>query len=262
MGSTFAVPETLPSIRVLAADSSRMNSQLLANALVRDKRFSLLESEPSAAAILATTGLERPDVVLLSARLEENDSLGFNVARQLSAAHRQASIIMLLDAPERQPVVESFRSGARGIFCRTESLKSLAKCIRCVHEGQVWAGTCELSYLVDELSRAMSTRLVGANGVALSKREQEVVRSVADGLSNREIASRLSLTEHTVKNYLFRIFDKLGVSSRVEVVLYAYNMGPGAARQPVRTDNVVTLPPVMREPADGANGSSPDMGMA
>ena len=61
--------------------------------------------------------------------------------------------------------------------------------------------------------------------VLLSRREQEVVRCVAEGLSNREIAQRLGLTEHTVKNYLFRIFDKLGVSKRVEVVLYAYSAG-------------------------------------
>jgi len=62
----------------------------------------------------------------------------------------------------------------------------------------------------------------------LSRREVEVVRCVAEGLSNREIAQRLGLTEHTVKNYLFRIFDKLGVSKRVEVVLYAYSLGSAA----------------------------------
>ena len=65
-------------------------------------------------------------------------------------------------------------------------------------------------------------RVIDARGAALlSRREQEVVRCVAEGLSNREIAQRLGLTEHTVKNYLFRIFDKLGVSSRVELILYA-----------------------------------------
>jgi DNA-binding CsgD family transcriptional regulator len=68
-------------------------------------------------------------------------------------------------------------------------------------------------------------RLLDSRGQAiLSKREQEVVACVAEGLSNREIASRLKLTEHTVKNYLFRIFDKLGVSSRVEVVLYVFRL--------------------------------------
>ena len=236
MADFITPPESLPPIRVLAADSTRMNSQLLANALVRDKRFFLLASEPTAAAILATTSLERPDVVILSARLEDDAALGFQVARKLTASHPQLCIIMLLDVAERGAVLEAFRSGARGLFCRTEPLRLLSKCIRCVHDGQVWAGSNELRYVLDALSQAISTKMVGANGVSLSKREREVVRCVADGLTNREIAQRLSLTEHTVKNYLFRIFDKLGVSSRVEVVLYAFNMSgapssvtPGAA---------------------------------
>jgi two-component system nitrate/nitrite response regulator NarL len=225
MAHSITLPETLQPIRVLAADSTRMNSQLLANALTRDKRFFLLESEPTAAAIVAVCDAEEPDVVLLSPKLEGSPTLGFQVARQLAAAHPQTCIIILLDAPERGSVVEAFRTGARGVFCRTESLKSLPKCIRCVHSGQVWADSSELRYLLDALSQAMSTRLVGTAGASLSKREQDVVHCVADGLSNRETAHRLNLTEHTVKNYLFRIFDKLGVSSRVEVVLYAFNLG-------------------------------------
>jgi DNA-binding CsgD family transcriptional regulator len=96
----------------------------------------------------------------------------------------------------------------------------------------------------------------------LSRREVEVVRCVAEGLSNREIAQRLGLTEHTVKNYLFRIFDKLGVSKRVEVVLYAYSLGGmsastdstdrgnGKKLSALGTDKVVgTPPPVSQFPS-------------
>jgi DNA-binding NarL/FixJ family response regulator len=242
-----------------------MNSQLLAGALVRDKRFLLLESEPTAAAILAATSAEKPDVVLLSARLEDDPTLGFQVARQLAAAHPQTRIIMLLDAPERGSVVEAFRSGARGVFCRTEPLKSLSKCIRCVYSGQVWASSNELRYLIDALSQAMSTRMVGASGVPLSKREQDVVHCVADGLTNREIAHRLSLTEHTVKNYLFRIFDKLGVSSRVEVVLYAFNLGRSFSplTAPVAPALAVrTLPPqAVRKPASAQSNPRSEAGL-
>ena len=80
----------------------------------------------------------------------------------------------------------------------------------------------------------------------LSQREIEVVRCVAEGLSNREIAQRLGLTEHTVKNYLFRIFDKLGVSKRVEVVLYAYSLGSMAeVTAPSNGGDGKKLPPVV-----------------
>jgi two-component system nitrate/nitrite response regulator NarL len=260
MAHQITLPESLQSIRVLAADSTRMNSQLLANSLLRDKRFLLLETEPTAAAIQAATSAEKPDVVLLSARLEDNPTRGFQVARQLTTANPQICIIMLLDVAERSAVVEAFRTGARGIFCRTEPLKSLSKCIRCVHGGQVWASSNELRFLLDALSQSMTTRLVGATGVSLSKREQDVVLCVADGLTNREIAHRLNLTEHTVKNYLFRIFDKLGVSSRVEVVLYAFNVAPSipASESPVAlpapaaalpVNKVRALQPVVRKPA-------------
>ena len=95
-----------------------------------------------------------------------------------------------------------------------------------LHRGQGERNnSAELRYLLDALRESEPMRVLDSRGEAiLSKREQEVVTCVAEGLSNREIASRLKLTEHTVKNYLFRIFDKLGVSSRVEVVLYAFRM--------------------------------------
>lgn len=219
-----------PVIRVLAADSTRMNSQMLADVLARDKRFHVVETQPSAATILAAAESEKPDVVLLSPFLEDDPAKGFQVARELRAAHATTRVVMLLDRSERSSAVEAFRAGASGIFCRTESLKFLPRCITCVHAGQVWANSHELKYLLDALSQAMPARSApnSTDVSILSKRERDVVQGVAEGLSNREIAHRLKLTEHTVKNYLFRIFDKLGVSSRVEVVLYAFGL-PGAA---------------------------------
>jgi len=209
----------------LAADSNRMNNQLLADALMRDNRFRVLEGEPTAEAIVSAAEKEMLDIVILSPVLEDDSTKGFRVARQLRAARPETRIIILLDSCERSAVTEAFRSGARGIFCRNESLKSLAKCISCVHDGQIWASSRELRYLLEAFSETMPMRLVDASGTSiLSRREQDVVRCVAEGLSNREIATRLHLTEHTVKNYLFRIFDKLGVSSRVEVVLYAFSV--------------------------------------
>jgi DNA-binding NarL/FixJ family response regulator len=212
-------------IRVLAADKTRMNTQLLGNTLGRENGFLVIESDPTEDAILAAVVREKPDVVLLSAILENDPSSGLRVARQLRALHPETHIIMLLDASERNSVVEAFRAGARGVFSRTESLQTLAKCIHCAHNGQVWANSQEQQYLLDAISEAISMRPPdGSSLPALSKREQDVVLCVADGLSNREIAHRLKLTEHTVKNYLFRVFDKLGVSSRVEVVLYVFKL--------------------------------------
>jgi two-component system nitrate/nitrite response regulator NarL len=226
MAHAIALPEVSEVIRVLAADATRMNSQLLAAALERDKRFEVLDPVSDARGIIAAVAKQKPAVVVVSAELDDDKRKGFEVARELRALHPETRVVMLLDASERSQVVEAFRTGARGVFCRSESLTSLARCIQCVSEGQIWANSKELRYLLEALGEALPLRVVDTRGAALlSRREVEVVRCVAEGLSNREIAQRLGLTEHTVKNYLFRIFDKLGVSKRVEVVLYAYSLG-------------------------------------
>jgi len=118
-------------------------------------------------------------------------------------------------------VLDAFRAGAKGVFCRAEPLAALCKCIRVVREGQIWANSHQLNFIVDALANAAPLRVRSARGKdLLAKREQEVANLVAEGLPNREIAKKLALSEHTVSNYLFRIYEKLGISSRVELVLY------------------------------------------
>ena len=188
MAHAISLPEGSEVIRVLAADNTRMNSQLLAAALERDKRFRVLDPGPDARGIVAAAAREKPAVVVISAELDDNPRKGFELARELHASHPETRVVMLLDVSERSQVVESFRAGARGVFCRSESLKSLAKCIHCVSQGQVWANSKELRYLLEALGEALPLHVVDARGtVLLSRREQEVVRCVAEGLSNREL---------------------------------------------------------------------------
>lgn len=209
-------------IRVFAADNTSMNTQLLLEALARDGQFHMASPALRETEVPAAVKRERAQVALISARQGNDSRAGFVISREIRSSSPATRIIMLLDSSDRTQVIEAFRSGARGVFCRTESIKLLAKSIKCVHEGQIWANSNELHFLLEAMSEPVAMSFVSANGKALlSARELDVVRCVAEGLSNREIAQRLSLREHTVKNYLFRIFDKLGVSSRVEVVLYA-----------------------------------------
>ena len=221
------------SIRVLAADSTSMNTQMLVEALARDGQFMMAGSASKPAEILAQTRRENPQIALISARQGDNGTAGFALCREICSTSPATRVIMLLDSSERTTVIEAFRCGARGVFFRTESLKQLAKCILCVHGGQVWASSGELHFLLEAVAEPIPMRFYGAGGKALlSARELDVVRCVAEGLTNREIAHRLTLREHTVKNYLFRIFDKLGVSSRVEVVLYALGGGVSSPSRP------------------------------
>jgi len=210
-------------LRVLAADSTSMSTQLLVEALGRNAQFQVVEAPSSNAEILAMVKSERPDVALICSRLGENRQTAFDLVRNIRAERPSPRVVVLLDNSEPAAVVEAFRAGAHGIFCRTQPLRLLAKCIECVHSGQVWANSSELHFLLEALAQPTGANLIHLANSPLSAREADVVRCVAEGLTNREIARRLKLTEHTVKNYLFRIFDKLGVSSRVEVVLYALN---------------------------------------
>ena len=233
-------------LRVLAADSTAMSTQLLAEALGRDAQFQMMESPSQGPAILSLIKREKPHVVVVSAKLGEKNGGGYDLVREIRAQAPATRIIVLLDASERSSVIEAFRAGAQGVFCRTEPVRLLTKCIQCVHAGQVWASSGELQFVLEALARPTFANFRANGGSLLSAREIDVVRCVSEGLTNREIAHRLNLTEHTVKNYLFRIFDKLGVSSRVEVVLYALGNGAAASRSyadaPIRRSQPVAVP--------------------
>jgi DNA-binding NarL/FixJ family response regulator len=212
-------------LRIIAADSTSMSTQLLADALARDPHFHILESASNVANILLIVKREKPHVAVVSAKLGENGYGSFELVRDIRAQSPGTRVIVLLDSSDRSAVVEAFRAGAQGVFCRTEPFRLLGKCIQCVHSGQIWANSGELQFVLEALAQPAFANFRVHGGCTLTARELDVVRCVAEGLTNREIAQRLKLTEHTVKNYLFRIFDKLGVSSRVEVVLYALGNG-------------------------------------
>jgi two-component system nitrate/nitrite response regulator NarL len=231
MAHLTAVPNQ-DRLRVLAADSNSMSTQLLVDALGRDAQFSMIESPANGPALFGLVKRERPQVVVVSAKLGETNGRGFEWVREIRAQAPGTRVVVLLDASERSSVVEAFRAGAHGVFCRTEPFRLLAKCIQCVHQGQVWVSSAELHFVLEALAKPALANFQANGESLLSAREMDVVRCVAEGLTNREVAQRLKLTEHTVKNYLFRIFDKLGVSSRVEVVLYALGNGVAPASPP------------------------------
>jgi DNA-binding NarL/FixJ family response regulator len=163
------------------------------------------------------------DVVLIAG----NRLPDLSLLRWLRTSHPKIAPVLLAESEDRTLVVNALRAGAKGIFLFTQApFPMLCKCIHCVSGGQIWINSQQTNYVLDALAEVPTLRVVNSNGrFLLTPREEQVVALVADGLTNRGVADELGLSEHTIKKYLLRIFDKVGISSRVELVLYAMSHG-------------------------------------
>jgi len=210
---------TAQPISVLIADSNQMQCQLLVGALRRRPEFRVTFCSADMNLMLNAIAASSVQVAILNTDHPKNGRPDMTMLRRLHLAHPEVAKILLLGSYDRDLVANAFRSGAKGLFAFSEyPFRLLCKCIQSVHHGQVWANSEQLQYLIEVVTQVPSLRMVNALGVKLlTPREEQVVALV------------LCLSEHTIKKYLFRIFDKLGISSRVELVLYA--VSHGGARQ-------------------------------
>ena len=223
------------AVRVLVADCTPMGSQLVVEALRKAKSFDVAAGLTSPDEFAESVSRFKPEVVIIGVGANGNARKSYALLRRgLASAHA----VMLLDSSAHDLVVEAFRAGARGVICRSDGLNALRKCVDSVHRGQVWANSAQLGFVLEVFShRWVPQTIVDSQGrTLLSKRELDVVRCVSEGLTHRDVASRLGLSEHTVKNYIFRTFDKLGVSNRAELILYAISHGCSSGVSPHRCE--------------------------
>lgn len=206
-------------IRILIADD---------HPLVRDGLRRLFELQPGLSVVgQAADGLEavqqtrelRPDVLLLDVAMPRMN--GLEVLKELANEAPETRIVLLTAAIEPEQTVAALRLGARGVVLKESATQVLYKCIRVVVSGEFWVGNERIHDLIQslrELERAPVREAPPAG--QLTRRELEVISAVVDGLSNKDIAAQLSLSEQTVKNHLSHVYDKLGVSTRLELALY------------------------------------------
>ena len=211
-------------VSVLIADADLMSAHLLAAELARGKQdISVVCVSSDSVGAIREVEKYQPDIALLNTHLQDGKMTGYRVLQSLPTACPKTAAIMMIPVADRELVIDAFRGGARGIICRVNALKLLSKCIRTVHGGQIWANTQELLYILDFVAQLKPLRVVKSGGGMrlLTPREAEVVHLLAEGMSTREISHKVGVTEHTIRNYLSNIYDKVGVSSRVELALYA-----------------------------------------
>ena len=163
----------------------------------------------------------RPDVLVLDIRMPGMDGLA--LIRELKKEKLPTRVVLLTAALDEEEVLAAIRLGVKGVVLKEMAPRLLVQCVRTVHAGGDWLEKQSVRLALDKLLR----REAGAREVArlLTPREIEIVRMVAGGLRNKEIAAKLHVNEGTVKLHLHHIYTKLGVNSRVALTLYAQDRG-------------------------------------
>lgn len=213
-----------------------MSTEVLCRALSDGhKQFTVLPTGYTTRDFLKQVAEHHPEVAVISASSPDGSTGALGIVREVCAAAPNTRVVLLVDCSEPKGVIEAFLAGAKGVVCKNDSFKLLCKCIRSVHAGQIWASSVELQWIVEALAQREPVRILSAKGIPrLTERENEIVRLGVEGLPNNEIAQKLGLSEHTVKNHLFRVYEKLGVTNRVELILYALSNKPGSPEPEMR----------------------------
>jgi two-component system nitrate/nitrite response regulator NarL len=209
-------------IRILIADDHPLFRDGLRRLLQAEPGFEVVGEASDGEGLAELAQATQPDIILLDLSMPRRD--GMEVLRELSAARCRARTLLLTAAINKPQIVQALRLGAYGVIMKESTTQKLFESIHCVMAGQYWVGRESVSDLVDAL-RSVSPPEPGgrARDFGLTTREREIVTLVVAGYSNPDIAQRCAISEQTVKHHISNIFDKLGVSNRLELALFAVN---------------------------------------
>jgi DNA-binding NarL/FixJ family response regulator len=208
-------------VRILIADDHAILREGLSKLLDAEPGFRVIgEAADGAEAVKGARQL-RPDILLLD--LAMPSCSGLEALRELETSQGPVRTILLVETIEKDGLIEALRLGARGIVKKQSTTQLVVKAIRCVMAGEYWLDrecVCDVVQALRELRRryAEETR---QQTFGLTLRELDVIATIAAGYVNKEIAEKFSISKETVKHHLTNIFDKLGVSNRLELALFA-----------------------------------------
>jgi DNA-binding NarL/FixJ family response regulator len=205
-------------IRILVADDHAIFREGLHKLLEGEEELAIVGEASNGNDCIKLLGKLKPDILLLDLRMPDKDGLA--VLEEVNFDSLPTRVIVLTAAEDDRDVVRAMRLGARGIVLKQSATDLLVKSIFKVYGGEIWLD----NHMTAEVMKAFSKSSDSGprrEKPLLSDREKEIVQLVAQGYRNKEIGEKLFISEQTVKNHLHNIFDKLGVSDRLELALYA-----------------------------------------
>ncbi len=223
MGNQTAKATTPPApagkvaIRVIVADAQTIYRVGIRKIFAVEDDLRVVAQAESLAQVLAAAAKATADVLLLESAITEN--LAETISELLKRQPGLKIVVISAELAEEN-TVEYLRRGARGIISRAISPDLLVKCVRRVAQGETWLDNKGVNWLIDAYRTQAGQLLSSTSKPRLSDKERMVIAGVTQGLRNKEIAAEIGTTEQVVKNYLRKIYDKLGVSDRLELALY------------------------------------------
>ncbi len=204
-------------IRVIVADSEPIFRVGVRKIVAVEDDIRIVAQVESAATALTAVGRFQADLILFECGLSESPR---EAVSSMLASAPSLKIVLVMIEPTEEDTVEFLRRGVRGIVTRSIGPDLLVKCIRKVHAGETWLDNKGVNWVI-EAYRAQAAQLTSPSSrIKLSTKELQIIAGVTQGLRNKDIAQEVGTTEQVVKNYLRKIYDKLGVSDRLELALY------------------------------------------
>ncbi|HKW24229.1 MAG TPA: response regulator transcription factor [Terriglobales bacterium] len=212
--------KTSQPVRILLADDHPIFRDGLRRLLETEPGFRVVgEASDGAEAVVMAKKL-KPDLLLLDLAMPKHP--GLEAVRELASSDTPVRILLLTAAVEKEQIVEALQLGARGVVLKESATQLLLNSIRAVMAGQYWVGRETISNLVEYLRGLLAPPPAPKQKkFGLTPRELEIVSAVVAGYTNKDIAAHYKISEDTVKHHLSNIFDKLGVSTRLELALFA-----------------------------------------